>query len=661
MHQDFAITLENILKNNKLGSKDIKITELALSAANYYFNRPEETFVIEPLQHLIDPHRRLEYATSLVFDKKEDYRSLFQLWINWLSDRKKKDVKRINLLKGAMDSLDVLSNEFYEFRLDLLDEYGATYLTFDDQFKVRFYADISSILPLKLRIYNNEQTVKDIDDPKRIILGMDSVNPKNINEELPDLAQFSDGSIRNYNLIDKEELFGLLSMNNHDYKNLSENIKMRWISILDEQSILDNMQGIANDDTLLKELDEMSTRMMNDRAWPAKIVKMFQGGKYISPEKMERGITTQFLAGLYNLTELEKIIPLSSSAEEIDNIISFRVSQGLGFKSGGLSECYVCLKTPQKKLYEYYGDLTMQTIRKMYFKEDGIEINAFFGWVGRHLMKKFVPETIFSLDEHEKMETEQKQEYFDIIDETLKILDEPMKDYDTKNVEERLKYLREKNFNFGSISHIFFECCENPLDMYIYQLIDFKTIEQCLTIYWAEKLNDVEDSKTKFFKYFYHKEDKGNNRYSMNQFIEYCHVNNIEINEENYAESLYHSKIHEAEEFLNEIKDGIQGFNTNYFRFIDNKEYQKGYYFAQKHLEEIMGNIRDIIMMPSAEIKKRYMQGEVIVTMEDEIHTDCNSGYDFCVRAEEDMRKLEQLTKEHDMIDNIEDGIKDAE
>lgn len=84
-------------------------------------------------------------------------------------------------------------------------------------------------------------------------------------------------------------------------------------------------------------------------------------------------------------------------------------------EEGGQETGYINFnKPPKEQSYEYIGEKLTRLFRERVHNDKDTKTRAFFGWVGRHLMKMIYSETDFSLDRHNQMVDKDKEEIAEI-------------------------------------------------------------------------------------------------------------------------------------------------------------------------------------------------------------------------------------------------------
>jgi len=78
---------------------------------------------------------------------------------------------------------------------------------------------------------------------------------------------------------------------------------------------------------------------------------------------------------------------------------------------GGMGTLYISLiRPPKEQSYEYIGEMIGRGIRRHFSKDQSYQTQAFFGWIGRQVMKQVCPETDFSFDRHQQEAEKEKTE-----------------------------------------------------------------------------------------------------------------------------------------------------------------------------------------------------------------------------------------------------------
>jgi hypothetical protein len=600
---------------------------LVKSCANWLLdNEPETLFLLE--KELIGDFRIHKHVATASFSVSEPYKMLFRYWIEWLRDKQKSKLcqERADLLEKALEDPQILSTSPYLF-VGGMERIGDIVMTYsEDKFLLRFFSETTPTLPAKIKHYNEMHMFENAARPTGVIAGIDTVRPCLHNEEKLGLQMQIGREVPfDYKPLDKLDVLRTAKKHGLEFQELNPKEKMIWIMSMNNLPPADEDVPIMPSEFSM-EMDEINARTQQDPSFISKITSSFvnysllRGVENVPASKVEI-----FLSKLYDETKLDKIQPMISFYEEIAAAIIQRIRNKMGFRQGGLPVCYVSAEKKPEEVYEYFGDLTMQTVRRRFVEDDDRITRAFFGWLGRELMKKYVPETKFSFAEHEEIDKREKTNYRKSLLGVRRQLKTKIEEFTEETVKKYFADLKADIFPWVM------EACAHPLDLYALQLDrDFDL--RCF-------LDDNEDFASRDYPFdrfkqvldYLREKPEGYHagKFYLDNALFHTNYKEGEINEGNIAEVFYHTKKAMLREFLRETRSRIKKFFTSYFRFIEDKDYSHGYYFAHQHAEEILPVIGDVLQMPVQEVKKRFMSGEVKLYQEDEVITEYNTGLDY--------------------------------
>lgn len=303
-----------------------------------------------------------------------------------------------------------------------------------------------------------------------------------------------------------------------------------------------------------------------------------------------------------------------------------------GVVTGGLETQYIFASERKKEVsYEYIGEEIMKGLRKNFSEDKDPRTRAFFGWIGRHLMKKANPSTDFSLDRHNQMVEEDRTDLLQRLSQ--------FKDLIEKGVEGELT--REKAYEFfrglseftnwgpGHFPNIL--TAETTLQWRLQQ--DFRKV--CglddINEYMPYQEKERPGFDGNFAEFLDQWRSSPSENYGLNYREDYKRrfpeifgdLNGTDEELKNLTDEILLQKwfsmlkfvlIETVEKTYNDIRD----FVVTYFRFMEERAIAEGYAFAQKHISEIMNNLPQVVRLSEAEIKERFMQGMPPIFYDDE-------------------------------------------
>lgn len=144
-----------------------------------------------------------------------------------------------------------------------------------------------------------------------------------------------------------------------------------------------------------------------------------------------------------------------------DEILANFYAEEGQIRGGGLETNYIYFeRPPQEQSYEYIGERIGRSIRRYFHQDRSYKTQAFFGWLGRQVMKKNCPETDFSFDRHAKMAAEEKAEELAKLREIKSRIEKGLEG--EISLEKCYNFFRDFHWQLPSL-----DCAETPLQ---YQL-----------------------------------------------------------------------------------------------------------------------------------------------------------------------------------------------
>ena len=304
-------------------------------------------------------------------------------------------------------------------------------------------------------------------------------------------------------------------------------------------------------------------------------------------------------------------------------------------EEGGQETGYIMMDQPPKEQsYEYIGEKLTRLIRARVHDDKDPKTRAFFGWIGRHLMKKICPETDFSLDRHNKMVDKEKKKMAD----TFKKFREKLE----KSIDGDLTSEKAYGF-FGEL--------RNLADFFA--RVDSAGTPLAVRVSGNLRINF--DGFDDIYKYLpYEESDIFHNTNTFSMFLQnWQEVPSKDFNYREYyrkkAPKVFEdvSKDDSARTISKEqllpkwfemhktilleetewIAKDAQDFNVTYFRFIRNNNIAAGYVYAEEYKDEIFANLPDVLKLTEEEVQARFMQGKPKI-LHDEYDSGKNSAAD---------------------------------
>ena len=288
-------------------------------------------------------------------------------------------------------------------------------------------------------------------------------------------------------------------------------------------------------------------------------------------------------------------------------------------EEGGQETGYINFnKPPKEQSYEYIGEKLTRLIRERVHKDKDPKTRAFFGWIGRHLMKKIYPEADFSLDRHNKMVTEEKEGMREVFKKFRDRVEKGAEgDLTLEKTNAFFKELADLKWSFPGLGS-----AETPVQDRIASNLSlyfdgFGSISDYLP-YYGDEFN-----RENSFSWFVERWQKKPAKKSDFNYKEH-YVKNFpqifgDLPKGNAARTVSKEKLlPKWFEMLRAILlEGIdrtakdaQDFNVTYFRFINNQNVAAGYAYAEEHKDEVLANLPNILQLTEEEVQARFMQGE---------------------------------------------------
>lgn len=315
----------------------------------------------------------------------------------------------------------------------------------------------------------------------------------------------------------------------------------------------------------------------------------------------------------------------SIQSEQVFNQLLFDFFTGDSdqIEAGGQETMYIFVSQPPvEQTYEYIGEKLLRLLRRQFHHDTDSGTQAFFGWIGRRLMKQIRPETDFSLDRHvervakEKVEIAQAFAAFrqkvtegikgELTEDTARIFFKELND-----VAERLPSMigGETPTLLRVGENLGMNFCGGDINDYL--------------PYKYEKESGIRDENTfrKFVELF--RKDPSTNVPSYN-YLEFLRKEYSTIFGAIPADDTKARQLADAEllplwftmmktillEETEWIAKDAQDFTVSYFRFIGNKDVAAGYAFAEEHFAEIFAQLPQVLAMTEEEVKSRFMVGD---------------------------------------------------
>ncbi len=551
--------------------------------------------------------RVCEYLGSKLLSEKELWKPLFNLWIDWLRDMRdtNRSVKwepvfnrNISKLESALETPSTLKEDPYVF---IGNSPGTTLMTHtNENFALRFYFDNAYDQPPLLRASNKEEETKRYNAGG--VIGLADMNTRDTWEyvEEQQIALFNDFTYTTYKPTPPEFLLHIADEALFEYKHLTPNDRDFWFWIPKAASI-DFPEELSDDEMLTAQLMELTHK---GESAIKKAVRSFSKSVFAGgfPEVPDGGeVTETFFTKLGEESGLERIARLATIPYEIYSSRLSRLTSGVGYNVGGLGTTYIMLEHKPEEMYEYIGDEMMRVTRKMFHEstnEDPKEVEGFFGWIGRHLMKKYHPETVLSLDTHVELSKREKEEMREGLTAEIKRASlQAFKAFKEKETDKLITTWGDEPEGLnddemaalkfaGRFHRPTFMEMETPLKYHLYEVAD-------RIFGWDYGFGFFRESKEEYLKY-------------KEQATEGLNDEQILHNWLNEKRRTFISRM----KLLKLKTKHFEDFWT-YFSFVRDEELREGYFLAQKHLDEALEDIGATIQMPARELQERFMQGDV--------------------------------------------------
>lgn len=355
---------------------------------------------------------------------------------------------------------------------------------------------------------------------------------------------------------------------------------------------------------------------------------------------------------------------------------------GEEIEEGGQETGYIMMNQPPKEQsYEYIGEKLTRLIRGRVHTDKDPKTRAFFGWIGRHLMKKIYPETDFSLDRHNKMVDKEKKEMTEAF----------------KKFRERLEKGVEGNLTLEKAYHFFGELgdfispftslfSETPLAVRVSHnlRLNFNGFDD-IKDFLPTREEEYSYSSYTFSKFVGRWQEKPSKDFHYREYykgkapkIFEDIPQDDEVARTMPKEQLLPKWFEMLRTILSEETDWIprdaQNFNVTYFRFIGNKNVADGYAYAEEHKDEILANLPQVLQLTEEGVQARFMQEEPKILHDkydygqntsDDMYRDVNfeeTGQSFAEMKEEAtppsiiLTKEEKARTDEDWFDTIGHG-----
>ncbi|OGJ17627.1 hypothetical protein A3K73_03500 [Candidatus Pacearchaeota archaeon RBG_13_36_9] len=627
--------LASILKEQRT-EYNRKTFSLFKSCAHWISENPdtETNLHVLDLRVLGENTRIYDHVGSIKFPRSSEWRSLFSDWISWLKDVPQQSTEvqqKVKQLETALQDPQTLEENPYYFMMTHDPEHKEIInLTFlENEFVMRYFANVTPNLHPSLIMYNRDNAVSTLERHGGII-NLKKVETSFL-QEPQDYPKFTlnNQEPQDFEPITRQDILDLAEEQDIDYEDIPHHEKVKWEIIHDTFS--------PSEDTIIPgglaaEIHELGFRMEN----PAYMPSIMEGIRasvlhqnQISPEEIKT-----FFEKLHAKTGIKKLEEVIDFSPEIGTFINNKFANGIGYREGGLRMQYVYAELPREQSMEYFGDLLMQAAREIFFPREKKITKAFFGWIGRHLMKEFFPETQFSYDEHLELDRKDKQRYDQEIRRCMTALKRGIKG---DLIPERVrKWFKEFDMigEYSIPGCTLMESCANPLELFLHSLDSEGpkgTIQGIVGFGDEEGFPNFEHFKESILG-----SDEG---MSMSRKLYLELVRNAgfkpeDINEGNVLKVYYESRKGELRDDLEWLRGQAASFFTSYFRFIRDQPYRAGYYCAQKQIDKrgILGNLAVILQTPEKELMKTVMKGRMNIYDTRDNNREYNSGYDWEVQ-----------------------------
>lgn len=296
-------------------------------------------------------------------------------------------------------------------------------------------------------------------------------------------------------------------------------------------------------------------------------------------------------------------------------LLSDFLLKGDGVVDGGQETAYIFVSPREKEVsYEYIGEEIMKQMRAAFSDDHDPKVKAFFGWVGRHLMKKVNPSTDFSLDRHNKMVEEDRAEILGEIRGFKERFEKGIEgEFTLENCYAFFNELRALAWNFPNIL-----TAETPLQWRVQETLRKFPGYNDLTTYLPEEGErfgfGTENNFSWFVENWKKPEDKTGWSWRKSYTERFPQIFGDLTQSDSFDEGVLMEKwfqllITITSVGMDRVERDTKDFVVTYFRFIDNRSTAEGYAYAQKHIEEILANLPRVVRLSEDEIKERFMWG----------------------------------------------------
>lgn len=609
--------LELVLKNQST-EYNRKTLSLFKSCAHWLSENPETETNLHVLDLMVlgENARIYEHVGSLKFPKSSEWKSLFGDWILWLKDlppQFREAQQKVKQLERALEDPKTLEETPYYFLLRGPGDQKIINLNFiDNKFVMRYFANVTPNLPPSLILYNTQNTISSFERHGGI-MNLEKVNTS-VLSELQDYPKFAinNQEPQDFGPITRQQVLELAEEQGINFEDISHCEKVKWDIIHDAFFPLEDTAIPAG---LAAEIHEVGLRMESDPGYTSEIASSIRTcalhQNQISPQEVRT-----FFEKLHAKTGIKKLEEIIEFSSEICTFINNRFANGIGYREGGLKMQYVYMELPREHAMEYFGDLLVQAVRGSLFPKEKKITRAFFGWIRRHLMKEFFPETKFSYDEHLRLDEEEKREY-DL--EIEKCIEATNGGIDGELLPGKVRAWFEE-FDFGGRHSIpgnmFRESCANPFQLFLNNLATHlespQELVRCIVGFMHEE--DFTD-----FEHFRKKALGPDEKEDREPYLEQALLGRY-----------FETRKKELREGLEWLKKQASTFFTSYFRFIKDPAYRAGYYYAQKQISKrnVLGNLTGILQTPEKELMNSVIGGEMNIYDKRDMDPEWNSGLD---------------------------------
>ncbi len=612
-----------------------------------------------------------EYHGSKHFGTDQNWEFLFQQWIDWLKDRtptleegslKTQFVKNYSKLESALEDPKILEKDPYLF---LGIENGMIYLTFtNDKFVMRYFLQREHDMPPNVQLLNKERFSYLYNHKSGGVIGVDEIKTTDFKEDSqtePIVLQ-SNFRLKGYIPIHPSDLLKLADKSGLKYSHITSEDEEFWFWQPTFRFSLDEFpEELEENEQFDAEMTEFAIKSGRDRNFIHNMIQQFKNSAFAGsfPDVPVGGrLTKVFFSRLSQEKSLKGIVPsvakLADIAYEVYSSRRSSLVNRIGYEPGGRGTAYIRFENEPERSYEYLGDDMMRLVRKTLVKGDSQDVSAFFGWIGRILMKSYAPETKTSFEEHMQLSEDEKKELVGELkkgkkDLRLSVFEKFLTKFNVNDFREQ----EQQNFMHGkdianrtnpelaAIAFLsgrngyFSSDTENPLKTYAWQVVGSPDYTHDLaseyTLYktsslikkWFGEKFEEEESKRGEGKGRWVNTEDWFNELSANseQFKTWLSTEKSTITPEDWYKQkkdpclLQQWFRKKRKEFSDSyglgailIEKRFKSEDT-YTCFVDNEDMRKGYYFAQQNLSSVLPNIGAVLQMPAKEIQEKFMKG----------------------------------------------------